>query len=77
MQTAKRRMRFLPLMERVCAGSVVDACRERVICFPRFIAIRINSDPIHLVAQASRRFEPASLRSIAIDQIASSSWLLV
>jgi len=25
----------------------------------------------------SRRFEPASLRSIAIDQFASSSWLLV
>jgi len=65
MQTAKRRKRFLPLMERVCAGSIVEACRERVICFPRFIAIRINIDPINLVA----RIEPSIRASVtAIDR---------
>jgi len=52
-------------MERVCAGSIVEACRERVICFPRFIAIRINIDPINLVA----RIEPSIRASVtAIDR---------
>jgi hypothetical protein len=65
MQTAKRRIRFLPLMERVCAGGFGEACGDRAIRVPRSIAIRINSDPIDLAAQASRLIQ-ASV--IAIDR---------